>query len=410
VPNLVDAYPRPFGRYERQLWQPDPGAHGGRRARRSFPFDAFIPATIADRAFALSAETAAAVQDATLQVTKLNRADAASVGLGALATQLLRSEALASSRIEGLELSHRRLARAGYDGIDRRAAEVVGNVQAMQEAIALAEAANPLTPDDLCRVHATLLASVYDGKVGGRIREKQNWIGTSATSPARADFIPPPPGCVPALVDDLCAFVERTDLPEVAQAAIAHAQFETIHPFADGNGRLGRCLIHFIVRRHDIAPVWVPPISLVLARRRDDYVAGLIAYRAGDVDDWILAFANAMYDAAAAAEGFARRVRTAQAEWLERAGRPRAGSAARIIVERLPDHPVLDSKAVQGLADCSDVAALRALDRLERADVLSKVRDFRRNRAWECKELFALLDDFEDQPTEDIEEATSPAA
>jgi Fic family protein len=204
--------------------------------------------------------------------------------------------------------------------------------------------------------------------------------------------------------------VERTDLPEVAQAAIAHAQFETIHPFADGNGRLGRCLIHFLLRRRDIAPVRVPPISLVLARRRDDYIAGLTAYRAGDVDDWILSFANATYDAAAAAEGFAGTVRTTQAEWLERAGRPRAGSAARIIVERLPDHPVLDSKVVQRLADCSDVAALRALDRLEGAGVLSKVRSSKRNRAWECKELFALLNDFEEQPTADIEEATSPGA
>ncbi len=403
MPNPAIEYPRPFGHYQREIWQPDPGAYGGRRARRPFPFEAFVPVEIADRDFVLSAEAAAAVQDATLRIAELNRLDAAASGLEALATQLLRSEALASSRIEGLELSHRRLARATFDGVDGKAAEVVGNVRAMQDAIDLAEASAPLSPDDLCRVHATLLSSVYDQRVAGRIREAQNWIGGSDTSPSGAEFVPSPHRWVPALLSDLCAFVERGDLPEVAQAAVAHAQFETIHPFGDGNGRLGRCLIHFLLRRRGIAPRWVPPISLVLARRRTDYVRGLTAYRAGDVDGWILSFANAAHDAAAAAEGFAARIRDAQEDWLQRAGLPRARSAARVIVERLPDHPVLDSRVVQELASCSDVAALRGLERLETAGVLTRIRGRERYRVWECRELFDLLNDLEDQPTADLD-------
>src|SRR5262249_32612768 len=162
------------------------------------------------------------------------------------------------------------------------------NVLAMQEAVDLGATARPLTTDELCTVHATLLSSIYDEGVAGRLREKQNWVGTNPSSPAGAEFVPPPHHLVRGLLDDLCAFVERGDVPEIAQAAIAHAQFETIHPFADGNGRVGRCLIHFILRRREIAPRWVPPISLILVRRRAAYVAGLTAYRAGEVDDWIL--------------------------------------------------------------------------------------------------------------------------
>lgn len=399
MPN--SAYPTPFGRYEREIWPGDPGAYGGRRARRPFPFEAFVPVTLADRDFVLTAETAAAVQDATVATVDLNRLHRGNAALEALATQLLRSEALASSRIEGLELSHRRLARAQYEAYDRKAAEVVGNVQAMQQAVELGERARPLTTNDLCAIHATLLTAVHDAQIAGRLREQQNWVGTNPSSPSGAEFVPPPARFVRELLDDLCAFVEREDLPEVAQAAIAHAQFETIHPFGDGNGRLGRCLIHFILRRRAIAAHWVPPVSLVLVRRRESYVAGLTAYRAGDVDGWIRAFADATYSASRSAAAFADRVAEQEERWLEQAGRPRAGAAARAVIEHLPQHPVLDSKTVQRIADCSDVAALRALTRLEEAGVISPIRNARRNRVWECRDLFDLLNDFEDDPTRD---------
>ena len=399
------AYPTPFGRYVREIWPGDPGAYGGRRARRPFPFEAFVPVTLADRDFVLTAQTAAAVQDATVATVELNRLHRGNAALTALSTQLLRSEALASSRIEGLELSHRRLARAQYEAYDRKAAEVVGNVRAMQQAIELGEQARPLTTEDLCEIHATLLASVYDAKIAGRVRGTQNWVGINASSPSGAEFVPPPARFVPELLGDLCAFVEREDLPEIAQAAVAHAQFETIHPYGDGNGRLGRCLIHLILRRRAIAAHRVPPISLVLVRSRESYVAGLTAYRAGDVDGWIRASADATYTAAQAAATFAGRVEEQEERWLDQAGRPRAGSAARIVIEHLPQHPVLDGKTVQRVAGCSDVAALRALTRLEEAGVISPVREARRNRVWECRVLFDLLNEFEDDPvrtTDDV--------
>src|SRR5438105_1677041 len=138
---------------------------------------------------------------------------------------------------------------------------------------------------------------------GERLRSEQNWIGGSDFNPCSAEFVPPPPEEVAALLEDLCAFCNDASLPAVAQAAIAHAQFETIHPFVDGNGRTGRALIHVVLRRRDLVPRILPPISLVLSTWSDDYVHGLTRTRyLGDpngeqaragLDDWVALFAAA---------------------------------------------------------------------------------------------------------------------
>src|SRR5260370_27653988 len=107
---------------------------------------------------------------------------------------------------------------------------------------------------------------------GGVIRDRQNWIGGGDYSRCEAQFVPPPPQEVERLLDDLCNFCNGDDLPAIAQAAIAHAQFETIHPFADGNGRTGRALVHVILRRRGLVPRGLPPISLVLPTMPLDYI------------------------------------------------------------------------------------------------------------------------------------------
>jgi Fic family protein len=100
----------------------------------------------------------------------------------------------------------------------------------------------------------------------------QSWIGGGVT-PRLAQFIPPPPDDVPDLLDDLVSFTNRDDLSAITQAAIAHVQFETIHPFADGNGRVGRCLIHVILRRRGLSRRVMPPISVALAANTGRYIA-----------------------------------------------------------------------------------------------------------------------------------------
>ncbi|HUP86050.1 MAG TPA: Fic family protein [Acidimicrobiales bacterium] len=122
-----------------------------------------------------------------------------------------------------------------------------------------------MTVDGLLEMHEWLLSRTRLREHAGQIRSVQNWIGGSSFDPCSAAFVPPPFEQVEGVLADVCAFVNDDELPAVAQAAIAHSQFETIHPFVDGSGRTGRALIHAVLRRRGVAPRILPPISLVLA-------------------------------------------------------------------------------------------------------------------------------------------------
>jgi Fic family protein len=384
------------GRIERRVWRPAFDHGVPRRHRAVQRIDCFVPDPIADWDPALTASTAALIAEADVEVWDFNRHAPAVQGLDALARQLLRQESVGSSRIEHLVVGQRRLARAaaGSPERDETARLIVGNVRAMEHAISLATAERQFTRDDIVAIHRTLFEGTRDESIGGVVREEQNWIGRSSYSPAGADFIPPPPERVEELLSDLAAFINRDDLPVTLQAAIAHAQFETIHPFLDGNGRAGRCLIHVVFRRRDLARAVVPPISLVLATHADLYIRGLDAYCFGELKDWLLPFAGATIKAVDSAHELAARVGTLREQWLERVGRPRSHASSRALLDQLAAEPVMTVARAAELTGVSETAAARALAALEGAGIL--VAGNRRwGRRWEAPEMFALLDAFE---------------
>jgi Fic family protein len=385
------------GRLVNRHWEARPGALGGRGARRGFTYQAYVPATIADDDFLLGSHIAAAAANAEQACRELNEDPPALANLEALARQLLRAESVASSRIEGLVLSHRRLAKAAFSGDvrDLTAQGVLANIAALERAVALASDVDELTRDHLLDVHRLLFAGTRDDHLGGLIREEQNWIGGAASSPRNAEFIPPPHELVPELLDDLCAFCNRQDVPAVIQAAIAHAQFETIHPFHDGNGRVGRALILTILRRRGIAPRYLPPVSLALASEADRYVGGLTSWRNGDEEDWYTVFADAVYSSSTGARAFADHIAELQSRWIEQAGNPRRDSGPRRLIELLPSQPIISVKTAVQLLGGTEERARQTILRLEEAGVLRQTAVGRRNRAWECVGLFDLLDSFE---------------
>src|SRR5436190_7259527 len=385
------------GRLVNLRWEARPGALGGRGARRGFTYQAYVPAAIADDDFLLGSHVAAAAANAEQACRELNEDPPALVNLEAIARQLLRAESVASSRIEGLVLSHRRLAKAAFseDARDLTAQSVLANIAALELAVALASDVDELTRDHLLDVHRLLFAGTRDDHLGGRIREEQNWIGGAASSPRDAEFIPPPHELVPELLDDLCAFCNREDVPTAIQAAIAHVQFETIHPFHDGNGRVGRALILGIFRRRGIAPRYLPPVSLALAGEADRYVAGLTSWRNGDEGDWYTVFADAVHGASTGARAFADRVAELQRGWIEQAGTPRRDSGPLRLIELLPSQPIINVKTAVQLLGGTEERARQTILRLEEAGVLRQTAVARRNRAWECVGLFDLLDSFE---------------
>ena len=368
--------------------------------RRGGTYQVFVPDPIAGREFSLEGAAVASVADASKALGQLSNTQPALSTLAALARNLLRSESAASSRIEGVKISQRRLARASYARAegrwgDNRAAEVLGNVEAMEHAIEIGGRADPFTVADIQDIHRTLLRFTDDREIAGVIRTKQNWIGGNDYHPIGAAYVPPPPELVLPLLEDLARFIARTDIAAVAQAAVVHAQFENIHPFADGNGRTGRALIYAVLRRRREIKDYVPPISLVLGSEPKSYVAGLGAYSSGDASRWCTIFASATSRATQEAERLATEIEALQAQWIERLGRLRKDSAARELISALPAQPVIDVPAAQQLTGKSHVAIGNAIAQLQAAGILKSLNQRKWGRVWECHELLSLVDRFE---------------
>jgi Fic family protein len=372
-------------------------------------YEAYVPDMLAGRSFRIDGSVAAGLAGAEVDLARLN-ADATSlVGSASLARILLRAESVASSRIEGLEVGPRRLLRAeaalqaGDNPSDVTAVEVLGNIDAMEFGVQQVSAGTPVTVQLLLDVHQRLFSGTPLALHGGRFRAEQNWIGGSSWNPCSAAFVPPPPELVPGLVDDLVAFVNEESLSPIAQAAIAHAQFETIHPFADGNGRTGRALIHLVLRRRGMADRVVPPVSLVLATCARDYLDGLAATRyrgpasstraQEGINLWLAYFAGSCSRAVRDASSFEQRMVSLELQWREQLGRIRAGSAAEELLGRIGAVPILTVAGAAKLIGRTYASANEAIARLADAGILRQITVGRRNRAFEAPDVIAAFTD-----------------
>jgi Fic family protein len=274
------------------------------------------------------------------------------------------------------------------------ALEVLANIDAMQLAIENATTVGSVGVDQLMDIHRVLLEHASNSGIAGRIRTEQNWIGGNDFNPCGADFVPPPPEYLDALLGDLCRFCTDERLPPLVQAAISHAQFETIHPFVDGNGRTGRALVQIVLRRRSLAPAYVPPISVILATNRERYISGLVAYREGRLEEWLELFAIAASRAARLASRYLREVKELQEQWrsmVRASARIRADAAAWRLIDVLPAQPVVTLSTAVARTERTKPAANQAIEQLVAAGVLIPLSESRRNRAWEAEGLLGLL-------------------
>ena len=401
-----------MSRLIKEAWVPEQTYGLARRDRLPCEYEAYLPDPLAGRRFEIEGTVAADVAEAERAVQDLNQETTGLVDTEAMARLLLRAESVASSRIEGLEIGGRRLLKAQLasqlelDPSDHGATEVLNNIEVMRRMVELTTSQN-LTPGLLLESHALLMRGTRMEAAAGTFRDRQNWIGGSEFNPCSAEFVPPPPGPVEDLVNDLCEFCRRDDLPPLIQAAIAHARFETIHPFFDGNGRIGRAIIHAVLRLRGLAPRFVPPISLVLATRSRDYVRGLGATRyVGPADSpeardgenlWLSIFAAATTRAVGDPRAFDERVGRVQAKWRKRLGRVRRDSAVDRLVEALPAAPIVTVKTAADLIDRTGQAVNEAIPRLLDAGVLKQTTIGRRNRAFEAPDLIDAFNALERQ-------------
>jgi Fic family protein len=394
----------------RRRWTSD--LAGQTRAdRRSCDYEAYVPDLLVGRSFGFDGDVAADVAEAEAAIARLNVEASALIDTEALARILLRAEAVASSRIEGLEIGARRLLRAeavrGLDDApsDVTAIEVLGNIDAMVFGIEQVSAGDGIALELLLEIHRRLLTGTRLESYAGTFRREQNWIGGSAYNPCSAAYVPPPHEFVEDLMADLCSFCNTDDLPGVVQAAIAHAQFETIHPFVDGNGRTGRALIQLVLRRRGLATRVLPPVSLILATWAKDYVNALTGTRYRGratskdahegTNSWIAQFAVACTRAVADATVFEQRARDIGTAWRTRIGSVRRNSAADLLLRALPGAPVVTVPSAATLIGRSFTAANNAVAQLVTAGVLHQVNVGRRNRAYEAPEIIAAFTDLE---------------
>jgi Fic family protein len=349
----------------------------------------------------IDAATSGLVSEAEHAIRDLNAV--AHPALAPLARLLLRSESIASSKIEELQIGARELARAearieAGDKAGPTAREILANIAAMTLAVQRGAAARTFTVTHITSIHRRLMSVSANPRIAAAIRTDQNWVGGNDYNPCGADFVPPPPSNVRALLKDLCAAVNANVLPPVVQAALVHAQFETIHPFADGNGRTGRALIHIVLKRRGVAVSYVPPISIALSQHRDRYIAGLTRFRGDDVAGWIAQFAGAAASAARLAREYVVAIGAMTERWrgkLAKHAAPRADAAAWAIIDILPAHPFLTAQAVLRETRRARAAAYHGIAQLVDAGVLTPVSSSKRNQMWEPTGLMNLLEGLE---------------
>lgn len=371
-----------MGHYVERYWPSDTwyGASG--------PYRSYVPDELANATLALSPEAADLVAKATAGLTRLDIEANSLTFTEPLARLLMRTEAMASSRIEGLEAPAKRILEAeALDDLgvshstSSAEAAVLANITALQSAILAVSKGTQLTLDTLSTINRNLLEGGPLEERGGLLRKEQNWIGGNGYSPVGAAYIPPSPELVPDLMGDLVDFCNDSPLPAVATAAVAHAQFETIHPFVDGNGRTGRALSLLILRREGICTRCVPPISLALASQRKEYLQQLVGFRSDDergadgtaldVSPFVSFFARAAGASCELAFEFEERVGTIEVSWRERV-RPRKNSTADLLLDILPGNPMVTQKSARRLTGRSDEACRLALQMLLQRGVLSQ--------------------------------------
>ncbi len=364
-------------------------AYGSRRDRMLArgPYLAAITPAISDvRSIEVPSDVAALAEEASAEIARFDQEIGSE--FANFTSILLRSESASSSEIEHLSAGARAIALAEIgDTSKRNASMIVANATAMNRALELADR---LDEASIIAMHQALLGDT-NPEWTGHWRTDQVRIGGTSVHTAR--FVPPHQDRVPEAMTDLIGFIQRLDLPTFGQAAVAHAQFETIHPFPDGNGRVGRALIHAMFKHRELTRSVTVPVSAGLLSDIDTYFDSLNEYRSGNVSPIVELMARASFSAIKNGRELAAELRGYEDDWHSRL-KARSDSSSWKIANLVLRHPAIDSAFVQRELSIGPVVANRSIDQLVNAGVLTEVSGFKRNRRWVASEVVDALDSF----------------
>ncbi|KFI64550.1 Fic family protein [Bifidobacterium cuniculi] len=374
------------------------GVSRSRRSRGNGPYQSAVPIRLSGLDVDIPGELAAQVEEATKALRAFDDYAMFRLGdqvqtLGPMSAVLMRTEATSSSQIEHLTVDAKNLAlEMIHESNSENAAVVVGNVRAMESSLQLAE---HLSKENLLAMHRALLSAQRGfEQYAGRLRDEVIWVGTDSHSPRGASFVGPQPELIDASLDDLIAFLQRDDLPALVQCALAHAQFETIHPFVDGNGRTGRALIHAILRNKGITTHMAPPVSAGLLRQTERYFDTLTAFRAGDAAPLVSLFAEVGLFAARSGTALIDDLDDQLMQIRQSLSGVRKDAAVWKVIPHLIAQPILNTRYLQDEVALSKPQAERALRTLAEHGAITARNSAKRNVVWEQRDILDVLDGY----------------
>jgi Fic family protein len=379
----------------------DKAARAGRYVRQPTGYRAFIPAPLPpDPPLDLNGALRDKLSAADHALGRLDGAVLTLPNPDLFVFMYVRKEAVLSSQIEGTQSSLQNLLAAEAQLFDpdtpKDVNEVANYVRAMNHGLArLAEL--PVSVRLIREIHAELMQGVRGGRLQpGELRTTQNWIGPGGCTLATATFVPPPPHEVPQALSDLERFLHDGGLPSLVPVGLAHAQFETIHPFLDGNGRIGRLLIAFLLTEKRLLAKPVLYLSHYFKQHRSEYYERLQAVRdAGDWESWIAFFLDGVIEVSQQATHTAAAILRMREAFRTRIteGLGRAAANGQRVMDRLFDHPIVTVATVREWLGLTPAGANQIVARLENIGLLREITGYSRNRRFRFEPYLQLFEE-----------------
>lgn len=383
----MEAWPKT--EYETCSWKRDLDALAlvpkSRRRKITPTYQAALPAHIATANLSVPSALAQRIGEVTLAAARFDMLQSTrGYDLPAL---LLRSESSSSSQIENLTSSVRNVALAELsESTPHNARLIAANVAAMRTALTQE---GPISVSSLCEVHRVLMGG---NEAWGHIRTEQVWIGGTPYSPHGAAFVPPHARHVATYLEDLVAFMAREDIDPVVKTALAHAQFETIHPFEDGNGRTGRALVHQMLAHEEVLQHAALPVSAGLLHNTNGYLKAITCYQQGDPFPIIEQLVDALELALVIGARVASRADEVIDRWRATITE-RAGSAIHRLPGLLVAQPVVDANYVANGLEITPRAARSLVERACAYGILKRMGNARRGVFYQAPELIAIAEE-----------------
>lgn len=382
--------------YEERSWKPsiDIDALSRRQRQRILPtYQSAVPIKISNVEFPIPSDLSVAIDDLLIKMSRFDGIQSTkSFNFPAV---LLRSESSASSQIENLTSSVRNVALAELsDKAPKNAKIISGNLAAMREALGI-DVDKKITMRTILKVHQKLIEPTKES-FGGEIRNEPVWVGGTPYSPHDAIFVPPHQDKIMDHIDDLLEFLERSDVNVIVKTAVFHAQFETIHPFIDGNGRTGRALLHKILRDENILLTVTLPISAGLLHDIDGYMSAIKSYQDGDYLPIVEEILDALELAIVIGELVTDDLEAVVSAWEERITEKKTASiwtATNLLVEQ----PVVDADFFSDKLGITPRASRNLLNRLSEYGILRRIGNSQRGVFYQADEIITVMEDVSDK-------------